>query len=86
MLNSRTEATANLNNALATLPHCHVPIKIVVETGDNVAETIFDQANRLQADLIIMSRNGRSGLSRGVFGSMTKKVLRGGCASLIVRS
>ena len=83
---ARVEATANLKNVLATLSHCHIPIKVVVETGDDVAETIIEQADRLQTDLIIMSRHGRSGLSRWVFGSVTEKVLRGArCATLIVR-
>jgi nucleotide-binding universal stress UspA family protein len=83
---TRMEATAYLKNVRATLSHSHVPIKVVAETGDDVAETIIDQANSLQADLIIMSRHGRSALNRWAFGSVTEKVLRGAnCVTMAIR-
>ena len=82
----RMEATAYLQDVQTTLAHCHIPIKVVVETGDDAAKTIIDLADRLQTDLIIMSRHGRSGLSYWVFGSVTEKVLRGAhCATLVAR-
>jgi nucleotide-binding universal stress UspA family protein len=83
---ARMEAITYLKSVQTTLSHHHIPIKVVVETGDDVAETIIDQAERLQVDSIIMSRHGRSALSRWVFGSVTEKVMRGAhCATIAIR-
>ncbi len=82
----RMEAAVYLQNAQTTLSPHHIPIKIIVATSDDVVATIIEQADRIQVDSIIMSRHGRSGLSRWVFGSVAEKVLRGAhCATLIVR-
>jgi len=83
---TRMEAAEYLHNVRATLLRNHVPIKVAVATGDDVTETIIDQADKLQADLIIMSRNGRSILNRWVFGSITEKMVRdANCATLVVQ-
>lgn len=42
----------------------------------NVAEEIMIYAAKYEADLIIMSTHGRSGLGRWVYGSVTDRVLR----------
>ncbi len=52
-----------------------------------VADTIVDYAREKQADLIVMSTHGRTGLSRWVYGSVTERVLRAAhCPTLVVRS
>jgi nucleotide-binding universal stress UspA family protein len=48
---------------------------IIVE-GLNVAETIVDQADQLDVDLIVLGTHGRSGFRRLVLGSVAEKVLR----------
>ncbi len=50
----------------------HVSTK--VEVGDP-AEAIILAATRQEADLIVMSTHGRSGVSRLLFGSVTSRVL-----------
>jgi nucleotide-binding universal stress UspA family protein len=49
-------------------------VSIEVEIGDPAA-MIVDIAERYNADAIVMSTHGRSGLSRWLFGSVTQKVL-----------
>lgn len=49
-------------------------VSIEVEIGDP-ATMIVDLAERCNADAIVMSTHGRSGLSRWLFGSVTQKVL-----------
>ena len=49
---------------------CHVEI-----CRGNPAEEILAQADVVQADLIVMSTHGRSGLRRWVFGSVAVKLL-----------
>jgi len=57
-----------------------------VIVSQDVAATILDFAAQQAVDLIAMSRYGRSGASRWVFGSVAEKVLHGGpCAVLVVR-
>jgi nucleotide-binding universal stress UspA family protein len=59
----------------------------VVKTGQQVALEIIDFAKASQADLIVMSTHGRSGITRWVLGSVTHKVLtRGETPVLLLRS
>ncbi len=52
----------------------------------NPAEEILCCAAEIEADLIVMSTHGLSGLSRWVYGSVTAKVLRQApCPVLLVR-
>jgi nucleotide-binding universal stress UspA family protein len=61
--------------------------EVVVEMGDDPAETIIDYATVNKVDLIVMSTHGRTGLSRLVYGSVTEKVLHHApCPVLLVRS
>ena len=53
-----------------------VIVKMKVSTG-NAADEIIKASDEINADLIAMSTQGRSGLSRLAFGSVTEKVLRG---------
>ena len=50
-------------------------IETVVQTGDP-ADAIVATADRLGADLIVMSTRGRGGLARLAFGSVTDQVVR----------
>lgn len=50
------------------------------------AQSILKFAASCQADLVVMSTHGRTGLQRWIYGSVTTKVLRGAaCSMLIVR-
>jgi nucleotide-binding universal stress UspA family protein len=52
-----------------------VPVKCVVLRGEPV-ETICAQAREVEADLIVMTTHGRTGLSRSWLGSVADGVLR----------
>ena len=54
-----------------------------VVTGQAYA-SIVDYAEKEQADLIVMSTHGRSGLSRMLIGSVTDKLLRGATCPVLV--
>lgn len=58
----------------------HGPEGQQVETAtmrnDKVADGILTEADRLPADLIVMSTRGRGGLARMAFGSVTDEVVR----------
>lgn len=58
-------------------------LKTVVATGPAASE-ILDFASQSSVDLIVMSTHGRSGLNRWVHGSVTEKVLRAGCCSMLI--
>jgi nucleotide-binding universal stress UspA family protein len=63
-----------------------VPLQYAIVMGFP-AEEILTYAEKEQADLIIMSTHGRTGLSRWVYGSVTEKVLRGTkCGMMVVRA
>ena len=53
----------------------NVEIKKVVREGDP-ASIICDYAHETNADLIVMSTHGRSGIQRWVYGSVADRVLR----------
>ena len=57
------------------LRELHLPAQTVVIDSHNVAESIINVVNEKQADLIVMSTHGRSGISRWVYGSVANKVL-----------
>lgn len=73
--------------SLCEHPECaRVRLDTVVTTG-SAADTILDYAEGHQADLIVMTTHGRSGLSRWVWGSVADKVLRAARMTvLLVRS
>ena len=50
-------------------------VDVTAKFGDDPALLINKTAHRLQADAIIMSTHGRSGMRRWVFGSVTGNVL-----------
>lgn len=53
-----------------------VAISTAVREGP-VADAILDHAEASQADLIVMSTHGRSGMERWLLGSVAEKVVRG---------
>jgi len=62
-----TDATAGLDSS--------VDVVEAVETGGPV-NTILDYADVVDADLIVMGTQGRSGLDRYLLGSTTERVVR----------
>jgi nucleotide-binding universal stress UspA family protein len=60
-----------------------VPLKLLVH-GENAASTIVDVAAAEEADLIVISTHGRTGLKRWFLGSVTEKVVRTADRPLLV--
>ncbi len=54
---------------------------VVVEPA---AESILEMAEVHKVDLIAMATHGHTGVRRWVYGSVTEKVLRGGCCSMLI--
>jgi nucleotide-binding universal stress UspA family protein len=52
-----------------------VPIDVSIREGDAVRE-ILEQADAMQADLLVVGTHGRTGFERLVLGSVAEKVLR----------
>ncbi len=55
-----------------------------VTSGTDAAHEIIEVGKRVDADLVVMSTHGRSGLDRWVFGSVAGKVLRYGEIPLLL--
>jgi len=53
-----------------------IPVRLEVTRGDPTT-MIVDTATAVDADLIVMTTHGRSGLSRLIYGSVAEGVLRG---------
>lgn len=60
----------------ATLTEQGYSVKGQVIRGIQVADTILDAVQAVEADTIVMSTHGRTGLSRWVYGSIADKLLR----------
>ena len=58
-------------------------LKTVVATGPAASE-ILDFVSQHGVGLTVMATHGRSGLNRWVHGSVTEKVLRAGCCSMLI--
>jgi nucleotide-binding universal stress UspA family protein len=72
-----------LEKTRASMLNIHTPISIA--TGEKpAAEKIIDFSETQNCDLIVMSTNGRSGIGRWVFGSVTDKVLHAGKKPVLV--
>lgn len=56
----------------------------VVTSGLNAAEDIIATAKKADADLMVMSTHGRSGVGRFIFGSVAEKILRHGETPLLL--
>jgi nucleotide-binding universal stress UspA family protein len=70
-----TRARNYLQNIAAPLELDGYRVSSVAQFGDDPAVAITNTAKEVQADAIIMSTHGRSGISRWVFGSITGNVL-----------
>ncbi len=71
-----SESTDYLEHVAADLREAGFQVSAETCTGP-VAETILDYAQGIEADLIVMSTHGRSGLTRWFIGSVADKVVRG---------
>ena len=74
---SRKAVINYLNKAGENLRKTGATVVTRVSVGD-ATEEIIKTAEEINADLIVMSTHGRSGLSLWTFGSVTDKVLRRG--------
>lgn len=61
-----------------------IDVTSVVTSGYNAAEDIIEIVKKTDADLMVMSTHGRSGLGRWVFGSVAEKILRHGEIPLLL--
>ncbi len=79
----------NIENYLKNLREQETAAELVVKTACRIgvpAEEILRYAAEVDADLIVMSTHGRTGLNRLFFGSVAETILRGAsCAVLVVR-
>jgi nucleotide-binding universal stress UspA family protein len=82
----RADSADYLDALQRQLQNDQCTIETRIHEGD-AAGAIIDSANAEEADLIVMSTHGRSGMTRWLFGSVTEKVMRqASCAVLVVRS
>jgi nucleotide-binding universal stress UspA family protein len=80
---SQSAARDYLDKITTTMIDIHSSISVAM--GERpVAEMIIDYSEINQCDLITISTNGRSGISRWVFGSVTDKVLHAGKKPVLV--
>lgn len=70
------EAEAYLSGVRAEWEAADIQVRLDVTSGAP-PEMIIEEANRLGANLIVMSTHGRSGISRLIYGSVAEAVLRG---------
>lgn len=71
----RTEAGDYLTSIVSQLRDEGLEANWTVRMG-NVAQEILDHAEACDADLLVLSSHGRSGLGRWVYGSVADRVLR----------
>ncbi len=86
VLDADRDTSVDYLNSIATRLRA-AGIDVDVETPEGAPNTVIVQrASELQADLILMTTHGRSGLGRIVFGSTADSVLRHApCPVLLVR-
>jgi nucleotide-binding universal stress UspA family protein len=80
---SLEEANGYLHQILDRVAQAVPASEICVRSGA-AAETIIEVALETEADAIVMSTHGRSGVSRWVFGSVTQKVLSAASCPVLV--
>lgn len=82
---SREEITAYLRDVQQRLAGLEVNVQTIVAQGD-IAGAVVDQAAEADADLIVMTTHGYSGITRWMLGSVAERVLRGApCPVLVIR-
>jgi nucleotide-binding universal stress UspA family protein len=70
------EAAKAIEQCSARLTREGVRHSTVRATSEPVATDILNRIREMNIDLVVMTTHGRSGLMRGVFGSVTESVLR----------
>lgn len=70
------EATAYMEANRQALHKAGITVDVQLVMGTSPAESILTAVDELNADTIVMSTHGRSGVMRWVFGSIADKVLR----------
>ena len=80
---SRMNAEEYLNQLVSRVSYDGVRPKWTVISG-RAADAIADYATKNNADLIIISTHGRSGVSRWVWGSVTDRILRSACVPVLM--
>jgi universal stress protein A len=84
-IRQKNDALTRLDDMAARLLPRSVRSHNLVRFG-RPAEAIVDTAGRIDADLIVMTTHGRTGLNRFVLGSTAEQVMReAGCPVLSVR-
>ena len=73
----RQAATTYLEMIALELRKAGLNVTTAVEEGGVAADDILDYAHIAQADLIVMSTHGRSGIQRWLLGSVADKVVHG---------
>lgn len=69
------EVAAYLSELKARADDLGVPAEIVIRRADQAFAAIAAEADKLQADLIVMGRHGKHGLTKLLMGSVTERVI-----------
>ncbi|MGQ0600507.1 MAG: universal stress protein [Anaerolineales bacterium] len=86
LAHNRREALDYLKTIERTLARPNLTLESIVADG-SPANAILTTAERLKADLIVMSTHGYSGVTRWIMGSVTERVLgHAACPVLVIRS
>ena len=81
---ARAAGERYLMQILSRVKYDGVDIQSQVMFGDQVADVIADYATKNEADLIVISTHGRSGISRWVWGSVADRILRAACVPVLM--
>lgn len=80
------EADVHLRSKQVSLRQQGYKVRYRILAGNQIADTIVTEADRLNSDLIIMATHGRGGIKRWILGSVAEKVLhQAPCPVLLVR-
>jgi|UniRef100_A0A7C3SJZ6 nucleotide-binding universal stress UspA family protein len=69
------EVAADLAGIKAEAQDLGVPAEIVIRHADRAFAAIVEEAEKLKADLIVMGRHGKHGLTKLLMGSVTERVI-----------
>ena len=83
-LEARAVGERYLMQLLKRVRYEGVDIQSQVMLGTQVADVITEYATKNEADLIIMSTHGRSGISRWVWGSVADRIIRAACIPVLM--
>lgn len=82
---AKDAAEADLQEKVNLLAAQGIDAKPHVMVATQAAREICETADEIDADLIVMSTHGRSGISRALLGSTADKVIRGAEVPVLVR-